>query len=117
MASHRDSRPLLGVISVGRKLAAATLAVVVLLAVAAYLGLSRYERTSLMLAKEKAAVMVMKLFAANLSAPLTLADVTSIADSVGSVSSNPEIEFGAAWALDIEHPEALGAQLGVLSRG
>jgi two-component system, chemotaxis family, sensor kinase CheA len=116
MAAHSQRRPLGGV-SVGRKLAAATLAVVVVVAVAVYLGLSRYERHSRMLAKEKAAVMVMQLFSANLSAPLTFADATSVADAVGSVSSNPEIEFGAAWAINAEHPEPLGAPLGMLSRG
>jgi two-component system, chemotaxis family, sensor kinase CheA len=104
-------------VSVGRKLSGATLAVVVLVAVAVYLGLSQYERRSRMLAKEQAAVMVMQLFSANLSAPLSFADATSVAEVVGSVSNNSEIEFGAAWALDAEHPEALGDPLGVLSRG
>jgi two-component system chemotaxis sensor kinase CheA len=93
------------------------LAVVALVAVAVYLGLSHYERRSRFLAKEGAAVMVMQLFAANLSAPLAFADTTSVADAVGSVASNPEIEFGGAWALDPDHPEAIGTQLGVLSRG
>jgi two-component system chemotaxis sensor kinase CheA len=115
MADRSHRRPLGGV-SVGRKLSGATLAVVVLVAVAVYLGLSRYERHSRMVAKEKAAVMVMQLFAANLSAPLTFADATSVADAVGSVSSNPEIEFGAAWAFNAEQPEAFGAPLGKLSR-
>jgi two-component system, chemotaxis family, sensor kinase CheA len=116
MAVHSGRRPLGGV-SVGRKLSGATLAVVVLMAVAVYLGLSRYERHSRMLAKETAAVMVMQLFSANLSAPLTFADATSVGDAVNSVSSNPEIEFGAAWALNVESPELLGAPLGVLARG
>lgn len=116
VALHPQRRPLGGV-SVGTKLSAATLAVVALVAVAVYLGLSHYERRSQFLAKEKAAVMVMQLFAANLSAPLTFADATSVAETVSSVSSNPEIEFGAAWALDTENPHALGARLGVLSRG
>jgi two-component system chemotaxis sensor kinase CheA len=116
MAAHLQRRRLGGV-SVGTKLAGATLAVVVLVAVAVYLGLSRYERHSRMQAKEKAAVMVMQLFAANLSAPLTFADSASVADAVGSVASNPEIEFGVAWPLSVEHPDALGAPLGVHSRG
>jgi two-component system chemotaxis sensor kinase CheA len=113
----QPSRRAWGGVSVGRKLSGATLAVVLLVAAAVYLGLSRYERHSQMLAKEKAAVMVMQLFSANLSAPLTFADATSVADAVSSVSSNPEIEFGRAWALDAERPDAIGAALGVLSRG
>lgn len=116
VTSH-TSRRRLGGASVGRKLSAATLAVVALVAVAVYLGLSHYERRSRFLAKENAAVMVMQLFAANLSAPLAFADPTSVGEVVGSVSNNPEIEFGAAWLIDPEHPEALGTQLGVLSRG
>jgi signal transduction histidine kinase/HPt (histidine-containing phosphotransfer) domain-containing protein len=94
----------------------AILAVVALVAVAAYVGLSRHERRSLMLAKEKAAVMVAQLFATNLSAPLTFDDATGVAESVASLSSNPEIEFGAAWALDSAQSESLGARLGTLSR-
>jgi two-component system chemotaxis sensor kinase CheA len=106
-----------GRVSVGRKLSAATLAVVVLVAIAVYLGLSRYERSTQFLAKETAAVMVMRLFAANLSAPLTFADATSVAETVSSVSSNPEIEFGAAWASNAKRAGQLGEPLGVLSRG
>jgi two-component sensor histidine kinase len=113
LASKRS--PLIGP-SVGTKLSSAILAVVVLVAVAAYVGLSRYERRSLMLAKENAAVMVVRLLATNLSAPLTFADETGVAETVASLSSNAEIEFGAAWGLDSEHPELLGARLGVLSR-
>jgi two-component system, chemotaxis family, sensor kinase CheA len=104
-------------LSVGTKLSTATLAVVLFVAVTVYLGLSRYERRSLMLAKEKAAVMVTQLFAANLSAPLTFADAASVAETVTSLTSNPEIEFGTAWALDAERAQVLGARLGVLSRG
>src|SRR5438552_6878876 len=103
--------------SVGRKLASATLVVVVLVAIAVYIGLSRYERRSLMLAKEQASVMIMQLLAANLSAPLTFADVTSVAETVASLAINPQIEFGAAWAIDPAHPAALGVPLSVLSRG
>lgn len=112
MASNR--RP--WALSVGRKLSGAILAVVVLVAAAVYVGLSRYERHSLMHAKENAAVMVTQLFATNLSAPLTFADATGVAETVASLSSNPEIEFGAAWALNGEQPAALGAPLGILSR-
>jgi two-component system chemotaxis sensor kinase CheA len=68
-------------------------------------------------AKEKAAVMVTQLAAASLGAPLAFSDATGVAETVTSLASNPEIEFGAAWELDSEHPGALGAQLGVLSRG
>jgi len=67
-------------LSVGTKLSSAILAVVVLVAVAAYIGLSRYERRSLMLAKQNAAVMVARLFATNLSAPLTFSDATGVAE-------------------------------------
>lgn len=101
----------MGGLSVGRKLSSATLVVVVLVAIAVYVGLSRYERRSLMLAKEKAAGMVMQLLAANLSAPLTFADATSVGETVASLASNPEIELGAAWALDPAHPAVLGAPL------
>src|SRR4051812_49819839 len=114
--SSASRRPL-GGLSVGRKLASATLVVVLLVAIAVYVGLSRYERRSLMLAKEKAAVMVMQLLAANLSAPLTFADAASVGETVASLSSNPEIEFGAAWALSAEHPEVLGPPLARLARG
>jgi two-component system chemotaxis sensor kinase CheA len=103
-------------LSVGTKLSSAILAVVVLVAMVVYVGLSRYERRSLMLAKEKAAVMVTQLFATGLAAPLTFADATGVAETVASLASNPEIEFGAAWALDSERPESLGARLGMLSR-
>jgi two-component system chemotaxis sensor kinase CheA len=102
--------------SVGRKLSGAILVVVVLVAAAVYIGLSRYERQSLILAKEKAAVMVTRLFATNLSAPLTFADTTGVGETVASLASNREIDFGAAWVLDSERPDALGARLGVLSR-
>jgi HAMP domain-containing protein/HPt (histidine-containing phosphotransfer) domain-containing protein len=111
-----SSRPI-GGLSVGRKLSSATLVVVVLVAAAVYIGLSRYERRSLILAKEQAAIMVMQLLAANLSAPLTFDDATSVGETVASLASNPEIEFGAAWAVDPAHPAVLAAPLSVLSRG
>jgi two-component system, chemotaxis family, sensor kinase CheA len=104
-------------LSVGTKLSTVIVAVVLLVAATVYVGLSRYERRSLMQAKEKAAVMVTQLLAANLSAPLTFADATSVSETVGSLRSNPEIEFGAAWAVDAAHAGALGPRLGVLSQG
>lgn len=116
-AMSSPSRRPMGGLSVGRKLSGATLVVVALVAVAVYIGLSRYERRSLMLAKEKAAVMVIQLLAANLSAPLTFADATSVGETVASLASNPEIELGAAWAIDPAHPAVLSAPLSVLSRG
>lgn len=112
MAPQRSAKGL----SVGWKLSGATVVVVILLAVAVYAGLSRYERRRLMRAKEKAAIMVTQLLAANLSAPLTFADATSVGETVASLSSNPEIEFGAAWALSGERG-ALGAPVAVLARG
>jgi len=110
-------QPPAGGLSVGRKLSSATLVLVVFVAGAVYVGLSRHERGSLMAAKEKAAVMVMQLLAANLSAPLTFADAASVGETVASLSSNPEIEFGAAWAVSAEHPEGLGEPLARLARG
>jgi len=102
---------------VGTKLSTVTFAVVLCVAASVYLGLSRFERRRLMLAKEKAAVMVTQLLAANHSAPLTFADATSVAETVASLTSNPEIEFGAAWALGAERADSVGARLGILSRG
>jgi hypothetical protein len=109
------SRPAMGGLSVGRKLASAILVVVVLVAITVYVGLSRYERRSLMLAKQQAAAMVMQLLAANLSAPLTFADATSVRETVASLASNPEIELGAAWAARSYAPAVLTAPLPVLS--
>jgi two-component system chemotaxis sensor kinase CheA len=100
-------------VSLGTKLAGATLAVLALLTFAVYVKLIDYQRSNVLAAKQTAAQMVARLFAASVSAPLTFGDDKGVGESVATLATNPDVGYSAAWVVD---SGKLGQQLGELKR-
>lgn len=83
--------------SIGTKLTAATLVVLVLVSALLYRELTRRERQSLLSSKETAATMVADLFAASLAAPLDFADEDAIGAELGHLEKNREVICAAVF--------------------
>jgi HAMP domain-containing protein/two-component sensor histidine kinase len=94
------------IVSVGTRLAAATLAVLVVAMGIAYVQVSAHERGSLLAAKEDAGTMFARLFAAGLVAPMTFGDDRSAQEQAALLLAADDAIYGAAWSMDGE--EATG---------
>lgn len=97
--------------SLGAKLIGATMVVLALVATLVYYRLSAYERANVLAAKEKAALMVARLFAANVSAPLTFGDDKGVSESVATLATNEDVGYGAAWSAENGRVVALLGEL------
>jgi two-component system chemotaxis sensor kinase CheA len=84
-------------VSIGTKLALATMTVLSVASALLFVELTGRERQSLVRAKETAADMVADLFAASLSAPLDFADADAIEKELDNARSNPIVTCAAAW--------------------
>ena len=93
-------------VSIGTKLAVATVAVLLVVSALLYTELTRRERQGLLAAKQTAASMVADLFAASLSAPLDFADADAINAELENLKTNPEITCAAIWEGDKPKPAA-----------
>jgi two-component system chemotaxis sensor kinase CheA len=101
--------------SVGIKLAGATIALVAVVAAVGYLGLSAYQRENLLHAKETAAVAVTRFFADSCAAPVIFGDDKGINDALTSLGRNEDVTYAAVWSVDAT--EGIGERLAELSRG
>lgn len=99
--------------SLGTKLVGATMLVLAFAAGAVYFGLRAHERKSTLAAKETAALMVARLFSANVSAPLTFGDDKGVAESVATLAINEDVGYGAAFSVE---NQKVGPVLGELKR-
>ena len=104
-------------VSIGTRLVAATTLLLTVVALLVYVGLSRYERASLLRAKETAAEMVVSLFAATSQAPLIFEDKSGVEDAIAGLAQNPEVTFAGIYPASKDSPEKLGEASGVLARG
>jgi len=93
--ADRESRPT--GMSLGTKLALATVVVLAGVSVLLYVQLTGRERVSLVESKQKAAGMVSDLFAAGLSAPLDFDDADAIDKELDDLRTNPEIVCARVW--------------------
>src|SRR5271156_6712326 len=84
-------------ISIGTKLALATVVVLGVASVLLFVELAGRERQSLVRAKETAAAMVADLFAASLSAPLDFADNEAIEKEIDNVRASTIVTCAAVW--------------------
>jgi two-component system, chemotaxis family, sensor kinase CheA len=109
--SHARGR----LLSIGVKLAGATVSVVALLAVCVYAMLTRYERRNMLAAKEAAASMVARLYVATAAAPLTFGDKKGVQEVVGLLAANDDIVYAAAWAI-ADDGRGLAERMGELGR-
>lgn len=90
--------------SLGTKLALATVAVLAMASAVIYVQLTGHERRSLVESKHKAASMVADLFAAGLAAPLDFDDADAIDAELANLRTNPEILCARVWTSSAERP-------------
>ena len=91
------ARPSTRLVSLGTKLALATLVVLGIVSTALFIELTGRERQGLVRAKQMAASMVADLFAASLSAPLDFGDNDAIEAELRNVESNADITCARVW--------------------
>ena len=78
-------------VSVGTRLAGASMALVVLVAAVLYVVVSRYERENLLHAKELSANAVTRLFAATAASAVVFNDDTAIVSELATLGGGEEI--------------------------
>jgi HPt (histidine-containing phosphotransfer) domain-containing protein/HAMP domain-containing protein/anti-sigma regulatory factor (Ser/Thr protein kinase) len=84
-------------ISIGTKLALATVLVLGVVSVVLFVELADRERQSLVRAKETAAAMLADLFSASLSAPLDFADSEAVEKEIDEVRASSIVTCAAVW--------------------
>jgi len=104
-------------VSIGTRLVAATTLLLTVVALLVYAGLSRYERGSLLRAKETAAKMVVSLFAATAQAPVIFEDKSGVDDAIAGLGQNPEVTFVGVYATSKSAPDKLDDAMRFLARG
>jgi HPt (histidine-containing phosphotransfer) domain-containing protein/HAMP domain-containing protein len=102
-------------ISVGSKLSAATIVLVLIVTLGFYLHVSRYQRENLLEAKEMASAAVTRFFADSCAAPVVFNDDRGISDALGTLGRNGEIEYAAVWSVAAHR--TIGSRLGELTGG
>ncbi|HEY6561617.1 MAG TPA: ATP-binding protein [Polyangiaceae bacterium] len=111
VASSRQRR----LISVGTKLAAATVLMMVIITAGIYTQLSRYERENLFKSKETAALAVTRLFADSSGAAVVFGDEAAIQENLDTLGRDRGLEYAAVWAVAAD--KRVGQRLGHLPRG
>ena len=101
--------------SIGRKQAGATFALILLGAAGSYLQVSKYQRESLLGAKELGAQAVTRLFADSCAAAVVFEDDAAIKVALATLGRNDDVEYAAVWAVDKDGHA--GRRLGGLTRG
>jgi two-component system chemotaxis sensor kinase CheA len=96
-------------------LAAATVALVFVVTSVIYVALSRYQRESLLGAKEAAALGILRLFADSQAASVEFNDETAIKEALHTLGRNRDIEYAVLYSL--AKPDAPAVKLGELARG
>ncbi len=96
-------------VSVGTKLASATMALVLLVTAVVYVALSRHEREGLLRAKELSAHAVTSLFAATSASAVVFDDESAVADDLLLLGRGEDVVYAAIWSV---HDGTIGASLG-----
>ncbi len=110
-ASTRQRR----LISVGTKLAGATVLMMVIITAGIYTKLSGYQRENLFKSKEAAALAVARLFADSSGAAVVFGDEAAIQENLNTLGRDRGLEYAAVWA--IADDGRVGGRLGHLPRG
>jgi len=95
---------LLGMTSLGTKLALATVGVLSVISALLYLQLTSREQQHLLSSKTTAAGMVTNLFATSLAAPLDFGDAEALETELGNLRSNPDIIQAWIWSAGSADP-------------
>jgi two-component system, chemotaxis family, sensor kinase CheA len=85
-------------LSVGSKLAGATIALMVLVTAVVFAELSAYQREHLLQAKQMAALAVTRLFADSCAAPIVFGDRVAISDALQRLGKSDDIPYAAVWS-------------------
>ncbi len=101
-------------LSVGTKLTATTIVVLLVATAAVFVGLSRFEREKMLRAKEQAARAVTELFLRAVSTPVVFDDATGMRDSVALLGLDPEVLGVELWR--VTGPQQTGERLAVQLR-
>ena len=104
-----------GLISLGAKLAGATVALVVIVTAAIYVKLSRHERETLLRSKEASASAVMRLFADSCAPAVVFDDQLDLQQNLTTLGRNEDVEYAAVWKVDRDG--RVGDRLAALERG
>jgi HAMP domain-containing protein/HPt (histidine-containing phosphotransfer) domain-containing protein len=88
--------------SVGGKLASATILLMVMVTAVGYSELSSNQREHLLHAKQMAALAVTRLFADSCAAPIVFEDNVAIKDMLYRLSKNDDIPYAAVWSADAQ---------------
>jgi signal transduction histidine kinase len=97
MPAERASAPP-GVLSLGGKLASATIVLMVIVAAAGYWKLSAYEQENLLQGKQTAALAVTHLFADSCAAPIVFGDTEAINEDLHRLVKSGDISYAAVWS-------------------
>lgn len=84
-------------LSVGTKLASATIALMVVVTAVLYFGLSSYQREHLLQAKETAAVAVTRLFVESCAAPIVFGDNGALSEALAHLARGGDVPYAAVW--------------------
>lgn len=87
-------------VSVGAKLASATIALMIVVTAVVYSQLSSYQREHLLQARQMAALAVTRLFAASCAAPIVFGDNTAIKDALNHLGKGDDVPYAAVWSAD-----------------
>lgn len=98
MTSGKSRRSLR--ISVGTKLAAGTIVLVVAVTFGVHESLSRTQRENLLSAKEMSVGAVTQLFVDSCAAGVVFGDQQTVEDELATLGRNEDVEYAAVWAVD-----------------
>jgi HPt (histidine-containing phosphotransfer) domain-containing protein/HAMP domain-containing protein len=87
-------------ISVGTKLAAVTIVLILAVTVGVYEALSRNQRENLLRAKEMSAEAVTQLFVGSCAAGVVFGDDQAVKDGLKTLGHNEDVEYAAVWAAE-----------------
>ncbi len=87
-------------ISVGTKMAAGTILLIVAVTAGVYQTLSRTQRENLLRAKEMSAAAVTQLFVDSCAAGVVFGDDQAVKDGLNTLARNEDVEYAAVWAAE-----------------
>ncbi len=102
-------------VSVGTKLTSGILAVLAIVTAVAYLRVNRNTREQMLSAKERAATMVTRLFAAGVTAPLSFNDDPGVREHIALLMASTNVVYAGLWRADGARHR--GEKIGEVARG
>ena len=101
----------------GTKIAGATVLVLLVVTVFAYIEVSRHERQTLLAARKEAGTTIATLFAAGVVAPITFGDEKGQQEQTALLMVDTDVIYAAVWCLDASAPGGSLAKVAEARRG